>query len=112
MQWNAKSKIGSLENAAHKPGGGDKKIETLKMDFKDKAKSKVNSKDNVKHQPGGGDIKVCAKTESCNHPTSSFSSDPVAYVLVPHTIINTICFLISFPPLPPPPHSQTTTKNS
>ncbi|XP_044573614.1 basic proline-rich protein isoform X5 [Drosophila ananassae] len=57
LQWNAKSKIGSLENAAHKPGGGDKKIETLKMDFKDKAKSKVGSKDNVKHQPGGGDIK-------------------------------------------------------
>lgn len=58
MQWNAKSKIGSLENAAHKPGGGDKKIESLKMDFKDKAKPKVGSKDNVKHQPGGGDIKV------------------------------------------------------
>ncbi|KAH8280037.1 hypothetical protein KR018_001843 [Drosophila ironensis] len=58
LQWTAKSKIGSLENAAHKPGGGDKKIETLKMDFKDKAKSKVGSKDNVKHQPGGGDIKI------------------------------------------------------
>ncbi|KAH8251879.1 hypothetical protein KR038_010659 [Drosophila bunnanda] len=58
LQWNAKSKIGSLENAAHKPGGGDKKIETLKMDFNNKAKSKVNSKDNVKHQPGGGDIKI------------------------------------------------------
>ncbi|XP_043947054.1 uncharacterized protein LOC108024615 isoform X3 [Drosophila biarmipes] len=57
LQWNAKSKIGSLENAAHKPGGGDKKIETLKMDFKDKAKPKVGSTANVKHQPGGGDIK-------------------------------------------------------
>jgi len=49
-----------LDNAAHKPGGGDKKIESLKMDFKDKAKPKVGSKDNVKHQPGGGDIKVCS----------------------------------------------------
>ncbi|XP_037707556.1 basic proline-rich protein isoform X4 [Drosophila subpulchrella] len=58
LQWNAKSKIGSLENAAHKPGGGDKKIETLKMDFKDKAKPKVGSTSNVKHQPGGGDIKI------------------------------------------------------
>ncbi|XP_034126762.1 microtubule-associated protein 2 isoform X4 [Drosophila guanche] len=58
LQWNAKSKIGSLENAAYKPGGGDKKIETLKMDFKDKAKPKVGSKDNVKYQPGGGDIKI------------------------------------------------------
>ncbi|XP_070852946.1 microtubule-associated protein tau isoform X7 [Drosophila suzukii] len=61
LQWNAKSKIGSLENAAHKPGGGDKKIETLKMDFKDKAKPKVGSTANVKHQPGGGDIKFAAQ---------------------------------------------------
>lgn len=60
LQWAAKSKIGSLENANHKPGGGDKKIETIKTDFKDKAKPKVGSKDNVKHVPGGGDIKVSA----------------------------------------------------
>lgn len=26
LNWNAKSKIGSLENKDHKPGGGDKKI--------------------------------------------------------------------------------------
>lgn len=58
LQWNAKSKVGSLENATHKPGGGDKKIETVKLDFKDKAKPKVGSKDNAKHVPGGGTIKV------------------------------------------------------
>lgn len=58
LQWNARSKIGSLENANHKPGGGDKKIETLKTDFKDRAKSKVGSKDNLGYQPGGGDIKI------------------------------------------------------
>lgn len=58
LQWNAKSKVGSLDNAAHKPKGGDKKIETMKLDFKDKAKPKVGSKDNIKHQPGGGDVKV------------------------------------------------------
>lgn len=58
LQWNAKSKIGSLENATHKPKGGDKKIETVKLDFKDKAKPKIGSKDNMKHQPGGGDVKV------------------------------------------------------
>lgn len=61
LQWNAKSKIGSLENAQHKPKGGDKKIETLKLDFKDKAKPKIGSKDNIKHQPGGGDVKVSQK---------------------------------------------------
>jgi hypothetical protein len=33
LAWNAKSKVGSLENATHKPGGGDKKIESVKLDF-------------------------------------------------------------------------------
>lgn len=59
LTWNAKSKVGSLENATHKPGGGDKKIESVKLDFKEKAKPKIGSKDNVKHQPGGGVVKVC-----------------------------------------------------
>lgn len=58
LQWNAKSKVGSLENATYKPGGGDKKIETVKLDFKEKAKPKVGSKDNAKHVPGGGAVKV------------------------------------------------------
>lgn len=60
LQWNAKPKIGSLDNAAYKPGGGDKKIETVKLDFKDKAKPKVGSKENAKHVPGGGAVKVRA----------------------------------------------------
>lgn len=47
-----------MENATYKPGGGDKKIETVKLDFKDKAKPKVGSKENAKHIPGGGSIKV------------------------------------------------------
>jgi microtubule-associated protein tau len=47
-----------LDNSAYKPGGGDKKIETVKLDFKDKAKSKVGSKENAKHVPGGGSVKV------------------------------------------------------
>lgn len=44
LQWNAKSKIGSLDNASHKPGGGDKKILTVKTDFRENAKPKVGSK--------------------------------------------------------------------
>lgn len=58
LTWNAKPKVGSLDNATHKPGGGDKKIETVKLDFKDRAKAKIGSKDNVKHVPGGGTVKV------------------------------------------------------
>lgn len=58
LQWNAKPKVGSLDNTTYRPGGGEKKIESQKLDFKDKAKSKVGSKDNVKHMPGGGAVKV------------------------------------------------------
>ncbi|KAA5635113.1 hypothetical protein F3G58_34660 [Pseudomonas aeruginosa] len=58
LEWNAKSKVGSLQNASYKPGGGDKKIETVKLDFGEKAKSKVGSTANITHKPGGGAIKV------------------------------------------------------
>lgn len=58
VEIRAQSKIGSLENAGHKPRGGDKKIETVKLDFKERSRSKVGSKDYMSHVPGGGDIKV------------------------------------------------------
>lgn len=44
LQWNARSKIGSLENANHKPGGGDKKVLNFKTDYGN-AKPKVGSKE-------------------------------------------------------------------
>ncbi|GAB0086787.1 Microtubule-associated protein [Sergentomyia squamirostris] len=80
-----KSKIGSLENATHKPGGGNVKIETKKVEIRaapriaakndaymprggDKkivqnklqwsAKSKIGSLENAHHKPGGGDKKI------------------------------------------------------
>ncbi|XP_055699758.1 microtubule-associated protein tau isoform X3 [Phlebotomus papatasi] len=80
-----KSKIGSLENATHKPGGGRVKIESKKVEIKaapriaakndayvpgggDKkivqtklqwsAKSKIGSLENAHHKPGGGDKKI------------------------------------------------------
>ncbi|XP_066906866.1 microtubule-associated protein tau isoform X2 [Halyomorpha halys] len=82
---SVKSKIGSLENAKHKPGGGNIKIEHRKLNFNvapkieakndtytpgggDKkiqqvklqwnAKPKVGSLDNAAHKPGGGDKKI------------------------------------------------------
>lgn len=39
-------------------GGGDVKIESHKINFKEKAQSKVGSLDNVSHCPGGGNIMV------------------------------------------------------
>lgn len=60
VEIKAQSKIGSLENAGHKPRGGDKKIETVRLDFKERSRSKVGSKDYMGHVPGGGDVKVSA----------------------------------------------------
>ncbi|XP_074034014.1 microtubule-associated protein tau isoform X2 [Leptinotarsa decemlineata] len=81
-----KSKIGSLENASYKPGGGKVKIESKKLDFKSaaprieaknekytpkggekkivqqklqwSAKSKIGSLENTTHKPKGGDKKI------------------------------------------------------
>lgn len=39
-------------------GGGRVKIESVKLDFKEKAMAKIGSLDNAHHTPGGGNIKV------------------------------------------------------
>ncbi|XP_055006684.1 microtubule-associated protein 4 isoform X3 [Boleophthalmus pectinirostris] len=52
------SKCGSKDNIKHKPGGGDVKIESHKVNYKDKVQSKVGSLDNVGHSPGGGNVKA------------------------------------------------------
>lgn len=51
-----KSKIGSLENANYKPGGGKVKIENKKIEFKNAA-PRIEAK-NEKYIPKGGDKKV------------------------------------------------------
>lgn len=50
-----KSKIGSLENATHKPGGGRVKIESKKIEIK--AAPRIAAKNDA-YVPGGGDKKV------------------------------------------------------
>lgn len=52
------SKCGSKANIKHKPGGGEVKIESRKVNFKEKAQPKVSSMDNVNHEPGGGKVKA------------------------------------------------------
>ena len=49
------SKIGSLANSGHRPGGGQVKIENRKLDWNVEART-VNM--NTKYTPGGGDKKV------------------------------------------------------
>lgn len=51
-----KSKIGSLENASYKPGGGNVKIESKKIELKAVA-PRIAAK-NEKYMPKGGDKKV------------------------------------------------------
>ncbi|XP_024135402.1 microtubule-associated protein 4 isoform X4 [Oryzias melastigma] len=50
------SKCGSKDNIKHKPGGGAVKIESRKVNFREKAQSKVGSMDNVS-QSAGDDVK-------------------------------------------------------
>lgn len=52
------SKIGSLQNAHYKPGGGKVKIESRKLEWK--ADSRIAAK-NEEYVPGGGDKKVSLK---------------------------------------------------
>lgn len=51
-----KSKIGSLNNTSYKPGGGNIRIESKKLDFS-KASSRITAK-NDEYKPKGGDKKV------------------------------------------------------
>ena len=50
-----RSKIGSLDNASHKPGGGQVKIESRKIDIK--AAPRIEAK-NTSYVSKGGDKKV------------------------------------------------------
>ncbi|CAG5119361.1 unnamed protein product, partial [Candidula unifasciata] len=52
-----KSKVGSLENATHTPGGGHVKIINKKPKYSN-VSSKIGSKDNMDYKPGGGNVKI------------------------------------------------------
>lgn len=49
-------------------GGGNIRIENVKLDFKDKAQPKVGSLDNASHTPGGGNITVKKKKKIISIP--------------------------------------------
>lgn len=44
--------------ASDPAGGGNVRIESVKLDFKDKAQAKIGSLDNAHHVPGGGNVMV------------------------------------------------------
>ena len=56
LNWSTESRVRSLDNHSHKPGGGDKKIENRKLDWN--VESRIGSTKNLKHKAGGGNIQV------------------------------------------------------
>ncbi|XP_032667277.1 nucleolar protein dao-5 isoform X2 [Odontomachus brunneus] len=72
-----RSKIGSLDNASYKPGGGKVKIENRKLDFS-KAQPKIAAK-NEKYTPSGGDKKISQVKLQWNAKSKIGSLDNAAY---------------------------------
>ncbi|KAK6037625.1 Tau and MAP protein, tubulin-binding repeat protein, partial [Cooperia oncophora] len=42
--YNVQPKVGSLNNVTHTPGGGNVKIPSMKLDFKERQKPKIDAK--------------------------------------------------------------------
>ncbi|XP_069808611.1 microtubule-associated protein tau isoform X6 [Dendropsophus ebraccatus] len=70
---NIKSKIGSIDNIRHQPGGGKVQIVHKKVDLTN-VQSKCGSKDNLKHTPGGGAVQITHKPVDLKHVTSKCGS--------------------------------------
>uniref|UniRef100_A0A3B3WET4 Microtubule-associated protein n=1 Tax=Poecilia mexicana TaxID=48701 RepID=A0A3B3WET4_9TELE len=68
------SKCGSKDNIKHKPGGGVMKLESHKVNVREKAQPKVGSVDNVSHSPGGGNVKAEGPEETEGNATPMTSS--------------------------------------
>ncbi|XP_014469164.1 PREDICTED: serine/arginine repetitive matrix protein 2 [Dinoponera quadriceps] len=72
-----RSKIGSLDNASYKPGGGKVKIENRKLDFS-KAQPKIAAK-NEKYTPSGGDKKIAQQKLQWNAKSKVGSLENATY---------------------------------
>lgn len=59
----SQSRVGSLTNTSHKPGGGQVKIESRRLDWRVEPRTKAV---NVGYSPGGGDIKIEQRKLSWN----------------------------------------------
>ncbi|XP_069119901.1 microtubule-associated protein 2-like isoform X2 [Argopecten irradians] len=57
---HVQSKIGSLANATHTPGGGNVRIANQKKDYS-AVQGKIGSKVNLDHRPKGGDKKIMSQ---------------------------------------------------
>lgn len=77
-----RSKIGSLDNAAHKPGGGKIKIETKKLEFN--VNSRIEAKNDT-YAPKGGERKVIFFFQNCSDtPLNQFLMRLYEHIMYKH----------------------------
>jgi len=70
------SKVGSMKNTSHRPGGGQVKIENRKLDWNTSSRTKTV---NDGYAPGGGDKKIEQKKLSWNAQSKVGSMDKVTH---------------------------------
>ncbi|KAF5893923.1 microtubule-associated protein tau-like isoform X1, partial [Clarias magur] len=70
---NVRSKIGSIENIKHQPGGGKVNIQEKKMDLSS-VQAKCGSKANIRHTPGGGNVQIVNKKMDLSNVQSKCGS--------------------------------------
>lgn len=76
LVWKAESKIGSLDNANHKPAGGDVKILHKPLQIKE-VQSKIGSLGNAAHVPGGGNVRISEYTVNTSRSSKTDSRQSV-----------------------------------
>uniref|UniRef100_A0A3Q3XC37 Microtubule-associated protein n=1 Tax=Mola mola TaxID=94237 RepID=A0A3Q3XC37_MOLML len=79
------AKCGSLDKIQHAAGGGGNvRIDNVKLDFKEKAHAKVGSLSNTSHMPGGGNVMIESHKLSFRE-TAKARVDHGAEIIVTHS---------------------------
>ncbi|MGH0175734.1 UNVERIFIED_CONTAM: hypothetical protein FKN15_071956 [Acipenser sinensis] len=89
-----KSKIGSIDNIKHQPGGGKVQILNKKMDLSN-VQSKCGSKDNIKHLPAGGNVSNLGKSSVMLESSCSYDHHSVL-AKSSRTEWQSVCKLLKF----------------
>ncbi|XP_071744430.1 uncharacterized protein tau isoform X3 [Lepeophtheirus salmonis] len=76
LDWNSSSKTNAY-NKGYVPSGGEKKIEVQKLEWK--AQSRIRSLDNAAHRPGGGSKKIQVHKVEWNANSKVGSNDNVKH---------------------------------
>ena len=72
VRWKVSSRIDSLSNATWSPSAPRSSIQQEKLKWN--AQSKVNSFDNIKHKPGGGVVRIYDEKLDFDHVSSRVDS--------------------------------------